>query len=54
MSEAVISYKPIGVIRSEHRAAEKTPIQPTYAKGCKGRVEIFPEFAGGLRCLLAV
>jgi tRNA (adenine37-N6)-methyltransferase len=51
MSEAVISYKPIGVIRSEHHTAEKTPIQPTYAKGCKGRAEIFPEFAEGLRDL---
>jgi len=51
MSKAVISYKPIGVIRSEHHAAEKTPIQPTYAKGCKGRAEIFPELAEGLRDL---
>ena len=51
MSEAVISYKPIGVIRSEHHTAEETPIQPTCAKGCKGRAEIFPEFAEGLRDL---
>jgi len=49
MSETVVSYKPIGVIRSEHVTAEKTPIQPSYAKGCKGRVEVFPEFAEGLR-----
>jgi len=35
MSEAVITYKTIGVIRSEHHAAEKTPIQPTYAKGLR-------------------
>jgi tRNA-Thr(GGU) m(6)t(6)A37 methyltransferase TsaA len=48
MSKAVITYKPIGVIRSKHIAVQKTPIQPTYAKGCKGRVEIFPEFAEGL------
>ncbi len=51
MSEPVITYKPIGVIRSEHDTAEKTPIQSTYAKGCKGRVEIFPEFAEGLQDL---
>ena len=51
MSESVVGYKPIGVIRSEHHTAEKTPIQPTYAKGCKGRVEIFPEFAKGLQDL---
>jgi tRNA-Thr(GGU) m(6)t(6)A37 methyltransferase TsaA len=51
MSEAVIAYKSIGVIRSEHIAAQETPIQPTYAKGCKGRAAIFPEFAEGLRDL---
>lgn len=51
MSEAVITYNPIGVIRSEHVAVQETPIQPTYAKGCKGRAEIFPEFAEGLRDL---
>jgi tRNA-Thr(GGU) m(6)t(6)A37 methyltransferase TsaA len=43
-----IIYRPIGVIRSEHTAPEKTPIQPAYAKGCKGRAEILPEFADGL------
>jgi tRNA-Thr(GGU) m(6)t(6)A37 methyltransferase TsaA len=46
-----ITFKPIGVIRSEHVEARRTPIQPIYAKGCKGRVEIFPEFAEGLRDL---
>jgi tRNA-Thr(GGU) m(6)t(6)A37 methyltransferase TsaA len=39
------------VIRSEHVEAHRTPIQPIYAKGCKGRVEIFPEFTEGLRDL---
>ena len=51
MNGAVIIYNPIGVIRSEHVAMQKTPIQPTYAKGCKGRAEIFPEFTEGLRDL---
>lgn len=51
MSESAITYRPIGVIRSEHTAAEQTPIQPVYAKGCTGRAEIFPEFAAGLRDL---
>lgn len=46
-----ITFQPIGVIHSEHIAAEKTPIQPVYAKGCKGRAEIFPKFAAGLRDL---
>jgi tRNA-Thr(GGU) m(6)t(6)A37 methyltransferase TsaA len=48
MDETII-YKPIGVIRGEHTLPEKTPIQPAYAKGCKGLAEIFPEFADGLR-----
>jgi tRNA (adenine37-N6)-methyltransferase len=43
-----ITYKPIGVIRSEHIQAEDTPIQPAYAKGCQGRAEIFPEYMEGL------
>ncbi len=43
-----ISYRPIGVIRSAHVAADQTPIQPVYAKGCMGRAEIFPEFEEGL------
>jgi len=51
MRETAITYRPIGVIRSEHVAAEQTPIQPAYAKGCKGRAEVFPEFASGLRDL---
>ena len=51
MSENVITYKPIGVIRSEHLAVEETPIQPVYAKGCKGRAEVSAEFADGLRDL---
>jgi tRNA-Thr(GGU) m(6)t(6)A37 methyltransferase TsaA len=28
---------------------KKTPIQPVYAKGIQGTVEIFPEYAEGLR-----
>jgi tRNA-Thr(GGU) m(6)t(6)A37 methyltransferase TsaA len=43
-----VTYTPIGIIRSEHVVAEKTPIQSVYAPNCLGRVEIFPEFADGL------
>jgi len=49
--KAKVTYRPIGVIRTDHDAAEKTPIQPVYATGCTGRVEVFPEFAEGLRDL---
>jgi tRNA (adenine37-N6)-methyltransferase len=51
MRYKLFTYKAIGVIHSEHTIAEKTPIQPVYAKGCKGQVELFPEFAEGLRDL---
>ena len=51
MAIAVITYKPIGVIRSKHVVQDQTPIQPVYASGCKGRVEVFPELAEGLRDL---
>ncbi|MFH0921834.1 MAG: tRNA (N6-threonylcarbamoyladenosine(37)-N6)-methyltransferase TrmO [Fibrobacterota bacterium] len=43
-----INLKPIGFIRSEHKRADKTPIQPVFAKGCRGRAEILPEFEKGL------
>ena len=51
MNHLQIVCKPIGVIRSEHTIAEETPIQPVYAKGCKGHVEVFPEYAEGLKDL---
>jgi len=51
MNDALFTYRPIGVIHSAHRALEKTPIQPAYAQGCRGWVEVFPEFAEGLRNL---
>lgn len=48
---APVTLQPIGVIRSPHRQAEATPIQPVYAQGVKGRAEILPEYADGLRDL---
>ena len=49
--KAVIAMRPIGVIRSGHRRPQRTPIQPVYAEGCRGRVEVAAEFAAGLRDL---
>ncbi len=51
MSGDEIVFQPIGVIHSEHTVAENTPIQPVYAQGCRGTVEVFPEFEEGLRDL---
>ena len=48
MDTAAITFRPIGIIRSEHTSADATPIQPVYARDCLGRAEILPEFADGL------
>ena len=44
-----VLYRPIGVIRSDHRDPVATPIQPVFARGHRGRVEILPEYEDGLR-----
>jgi tRNA-Thr(GGU) m(6)t(6)A37 methyltransferase TsaA len=46
-----LELTPIGVIHSPHRQAEGTPIQARWAAGIEGTVELFPEFAPGLRDL---
>ena len=44
-----IKYKPIGIIHSPFKEPKGTPIQPTAAKGIEGKVEVFPEYAEGLK-----
>ena len=46
-----IKYKPIGVVHSPHKEPKGTPIQPAGAKGIDGTVEVFPEYAEGLKDL---
>jgi tRNA-Thr(GGU) m(6)t(6)A37 methyltransferase TsaA len=46
-----ITYRPIGVIHSPFKSKEGVPIQPVYGKGVEGYVEIFPEYAEGLKDL---
>lgn len=46
-----IRYKPIGVIHSQFRQPKGTPVQPAGAEGIDGRVEVFPEYAQGLKDL---
>lgn len=46
-----IVFHPIGLIRSEHQEPGKTPIQPVFAEGCAGTVELFPAYAAGLEGL---
>ena len=47
----LIKYKPIGIIHSPFKELKGTPIQPAAAKGIDGTVEIFPEYAEGLKDL---
>ena len=44
-----ITYKPIGVIHSPFKEPKGTPIQPEGARGIEGTVEVFAEYAEGLK-----
>ena len=46
-----MTLTPIGIIHSPHRQADGTPIQAALAAGAQGTVEVFPEYATGLRDL---
>jgi tRNA (adenine37-N6)-methyltransferase len=46
-----ISYRPIGLIRSPFREIKGMPIQPSGAKGIAGTIEIYREYAEGLKDL---
>ena len=46
-----IAYQQIGIIRSPFHETEGMPIQPAAALSVQGTVEVFPEFALGLRDL---
>ena len=44
-----ISYKIIGLIHTPFTEPKGTPIQPPASKGIGGSVEVFPEYAEGLK-----
>ena len=46
-----MTLTPIGIIHSPHQQASGTPVQSALAAGVKGTVEVFPEYAAGLRDL---
>jgi tRNA-Thr(GGU) m(6)t(6)A37 methyltransferase TsaA len=46
-----ITLRPIGLIHSPYEKPEETPIQPVYARGTRGRAEVFPAYEDGLRDL---
>jgi tRNA-Thr(GGU) m(6)t(6)A37 methyltransferase TsaA len=43
-----LELKPIGVLHTPHTDPDKTPIQPCFARGVRGVVELTPEMAEGL------
>ena len=44
-----IVYKPIGVIRSPFKSISGIPVQPAEAKEQEGIIEVYEEFADGLK-----
>ena len=50
ISNAVL-FQPIGIVHTSHRLAEHTPVQPVYARGCRGQAEIWPAYRDGLQSL---
>ena len=43
-----ITYRPIGVVRCANKDREATPVQPTYAGGLPGQVEVLDDYGEGL------
>ncbi len=46
MPEEIV-YKPIGVIHTTYSCKEDTPIQGGFSPNNCGRIEVYPEYAGG-------
>ncbi|MCD6145155.1 MAG: tRNA (N6-threonylcarbamoyladenosine(37)-N6)-methyltransferase TrmO [Methanosarcinales archaeon] len=44
-----ITHTPIGIIHSPFTDPADTPIQAVFADGARGEVEVFPEYAAGLK-----
>ncbi len=43
-----MELKPIGIVHSQFKQAQGTPIQPVFAKDAQGIVEVFDEYKEGL------
>jgi len=46
-----MEVKPIGVIHTPFKQASGTPIQPVFAADTRGEIEVFPQYADGLKDL---
>lgn len=44
-----LEYQAIGIIHTEFRDKKDAPIQGVFAKDAKGKVELYPEYAAGLK-----
>jgi tRNA-Thr(GGU) m(6)t(6)A37 methyltransferase TsaA len=44
-----MTIEPIGVIHTPYATKEECPIQPLYSSNSPGRVEVFKEYAAGLK-----
>lgn len=51
MKKSVYTFNQIGIIHTPHKKPSQTPIQPVFAKGIKGSVELFPEYIDALQDL---
>jgi len=46
---AAMNLQPIGIIHTPFKEASGTPLNPKFAKGVQGTVEVFEKFAAGLK-----
>lgn len=44
-----VTYSPIGIIHSSFKNPDDTPIQAIFSNGAKGKVEVYPKYAAGLK-----
>jgi tRNA-Thr(GGU) m(6)t(6)A37 methyltransferase TsaA len=51
LNTSSINLKAMGVVHSPNKQEAGTPIQPRWAEAIEGRVEVFPEYAAGLKDL---
>jgi tRNA-Thr(GGU) m(6)t(6)A37 methyltransferase TsaA len=49
MRGMIMDIQPIGIIRTPFHSKEECPIQPLYANKAVGKVELFEQFAEGLK-----
>lgn len=51
MEKLLVTFKPIGIVRSPFKDTHNMPIQPIGADGIQGELVIYPDFVEGLKDL---